>query len=194
MKPSIDPLQDHTTPLCITDDRTSEPLNLPSLDDLFTPSIDPLQEHITPVYITSDPLSLPSLDDLFATIAPIPKDSALFGTLINSQRGSRLLVYEGRCYTVKRTLKSGDISWRCCKRSCKGVLRTTTEYQANPAFPQRPQLSEVETAYMIGESKLADDCSSVSTRQLAANWNHPYSTKLYKRRWRKSRASSGAGF
>lgn len=38
---------------------------------------------------------------------------------MNSERGKLLLVMESFTFSKDKVLKSGEVSWRCCKRSCK---------------------------------------------------------------------------
>ena len=53
--------------------------------------------------------------------------------VINTRRGRKKVVLDGRMYTVKSDKLKGDsISWRCVKRTthgCKAILKTTRQYE-----------------------------------------------------------------
>ena len=102
------------------------------------------------------------------------------------------------CYTRKRTLTNGDISWRCSKRRCKRVLRTAADLEFKSTFPEKehtcPALTDDEVFKMVGDDILVNSRYCSTMLQLARDFNHPDSRNLYKRRWRKSRASSGGSF
>lgn len=51
----------------------------------------------------------------------------LQGFLTNSKRGGDKINYLGYGYNYKEQ-KSGVIIWRCCKRGCVGLLKTTKDY------------------------------------------------------------------
>ena len=42
----------------------------------------------------------------------------------NTNRGKKNLLHNGYSYRTDVVLKSGDISWRCTNKKCKGRLRT----------------------------------------------------------------------
>ncbi len=47
--------------------------------------------------------------------------------IIMYQRGGQKITYKGFGYNFKETLGSFKF-WRCCKRGCKGLIKTTLEY------------------------------------------------------------------
>ena len=106
--------------------------------------------------------------------------------------------FHAGCYTRKKTLTNGDISWRCSKRRCKRVLRTAADLEVKSTFPEKehtcPALTADEVFKMVGDDILVNSRYRSTTLQLARDYNHPDSRSLYKRRWRKSRASSGGSF
>ena len=65
-----------STPISLLDKGTTEPLTLPTLEELFTPSpTDPVPDHPTLLFILdeglTEPLALPTLEELFT---PSPTD------------------------------------------------------------------------------------------------------------------------
>ena len=42
----------------------------------------------------------------------------------DTNKGKKSLIYDGFIYKIDGDLKCGDISWRCTKKKCKGLLRT----------------------------------------------------------------------
>ena len=42
----------------------------------------------------------------------------------DTNRGQKRLLHNGYSYRIDVVLKSGDISWRCTNKKCKGRLRT----------------------------------------------------------------------
>jgi hypothetical protein len=45
-------------------------------------------------------------------------------TLSETSKGNKSLLYDGFAFRIDRVLKSGDISWRCTVKNCKGRVKT----------------------------------------------------------------------
>ena len=45
-------------------------------------------------------------------------------TLSETSKGKQSLLYDGFAFRIDRVLKSGDISWRCTVKNCKGRIKT----------------------------------------------------------------------
>jgi hypothetical protein len=41
-----------------------------------------------------------------------------------TSKGNKSLLYDGFAFRIDRVLKSGDISWRCTVKNCKGRIKT----------------------------------------------------------------------
>ena len=44
-------------------------------------------------------------------------------TLSETSKGKKSLLYDGFAFRIDRVLKSGDISWRCRVKNCKGRIK-----------------------------------------------------------------------
>jgi hypothetical protein len=45
-------------------------------------------------------------------------------TLSETSKGKKSLLYDGFAFRIDRVLKSGDISWGCTVKNCKGRIKT----------------------------------------------------------------------
>jgi hypothetical protein len=45
-------------------------------------------------------------------------------TLSETSKGKQSLLYDGFAFRIDRVVKSGDISWRCTVKNCKGRIKT----------------------------------------------------------------------
>jgi hypothetical protein len=51
-------------------------------------------------------------------------------TLCETSKGKQsLLKYDGFAFRIDRVLKSGDISWRCTVKNCKGRIKTDEHFK-----------------------------------------------------------------
>jgi hypothetical protein len=48
-------------------------------------------------------------------------------TLSETSKEQKSLLYDGFAFRIDRVLKSGDISWRCTVKNCKGRIKTQCE-------------------------------------------------------------------
>ena len=48
----------------------------------------------------------------------------MYFKISDTNRGKKCLLHNGYSYIFDVVLKSGDISWRCINKKCKGRLRT----------------------------------------------------------------------
>ena len=108
-----------------------------------------------------------------------------------TQKGNSRLLYGGHSYTKKRSLKTST-DWRCTSRDCKGTLKTqiNTDVVLKSSVHSCVGISEEEQQLQISEEKILEDNTSVTTRELASQLQHPYTRKLYQRRWRKTKSRS----
>ena len=162
-------------------DSTDWSLTLPSVEVLF-----PSHEENTVSVINMLP-SLSVMSRIQATDGP-----TLLPFTSTTQKGTTKLFLDGYCYTKKRTLKT-SIDWRCTSRGCKGSIKTAVDDHLTfkSTLHSCQVLSHQEIQLQLSESTIVEDSSTSTTKDLAAASQHPYSRKLYQRRWRKKKTLSG---
>jgi hypothetical protein len=51
-------------------------------------------------------------------------------TLSETSKVKKSLLYDGFAFLIDRVLKSGDISWQCTVKNCKGRIKTDEHFSA----------------------------------------------------------------
>ena len=85
-------------------------------------------------------------------------------TLSETSKGKKSLLYDGFAFRIDRVLKSGDISWQCTVKNCKGRIKTDEHSSAS--------LSLMETA-TIRTNPIPEKYRSRLSVQLLSRKQHP---------------------